>query len=332
MRFLRFIATVAFSTVVVLAIVDIFLRLTFPHFSRLQTDFSEPYLQRLIAADGKAAKVYVLGDSALWGYRLPAAEAATAILARRGWAVENLAFEGGSTANTYATVRALLGHGVRPATVIFNVNLKEFNVADSSYDTLHPAVKRLAWPWLTPSERGLLHRSAPETSDDTLDRILGRAWFLYGARSDIRDLLFGQPDAASAVRAVVNGISGEATRQTAQHLPTPERFVGTYDLAPLTSDNTEVIFLEKTVALLKGERIPAYAILTPTNHALLRDYIDVPDYRNQLTYVTRLLTRQNVHVLDYDGRFSAAEFIDNDHLTASGNVKLANLLERDVRR
>jgi hypothetical protein len=91
-----------------------------------------------------------------------------------------------------------------------------------------------------------------------------------------------------------------------------------------------VRFLEDTGALLRAERIPAYAVLTPTNHTLLHDYIDVPEYTQQLSYVARVLRAYGIVVLNYDRAFSAAEFLDNDHLTAAGNVHLAALLRDDI--
>jgi lysophospholipase L1-like esterase len=329
-RFARFLGKVALATVVTLALIDLVARLAVPHLLRLEADFSAAYLRRVVAADRAAGKVVVLGDSALWGYRLDPQVTAAAILSGKGWPIENLSYEGGSTANTYAVLRILTAAGVHPKLVIFNVNLKEFNADDSAYQTLHPAVERLAWPLLSPSERALLKPTAPQTLDAKIDRALGRVWFLYGARSDIRDLIFGQSDAADALKGVVNSLSGESAREAAAHVPTPDKFLGTYDLSPLDSKNVEVLFLHKIVDLLHDEHIPAVAILTPTNHTLLHDYIDTPDYQAQLAYVTRVLRASGVTVLNYDRRFVASEFLDNDHLTQAGNAKLATMLQKDI--
>ena len=39
-----------------------------------------------------------------------------------------------------------------------------------------------------------------------------------------------------------------------------------------------------------------------------------------------MLERAGIRVLDLDAAFRADEFIDNDHLTAEGNARLARLL------
>jgi hypothetical protein len=324
-RFVRFIGVALLSLVAALALVDAGVRAAFPSLPRLEDNFSAAYLTRVIERGGVTNHVVFLGDSVLWGYRLPASETATERLARRGVAVTNLSFEGGSMVNTYAMLRVMSARGAAPRAVVFNVNVKEFNAADSAYRTLYPAVETLAWDVLTPQERGLLKQTRPQSSDAAVDRGLSRWWGLYGMRAEMRELLFGAPDAATAIRGVLGDASGRNARTEAAHRPTAERFLGTYDLAPLAGDNVEVVFLRKTVALLAAAGIPAVAILTPANHALLHDYIDVPDYDAQLRYI-RAALGPRVRVLDYDRAFASAEFIDNDHLTAAGNARLADML------
>jgi lysophospholipase L1-like esterase len=160
-----------------------------------------------------------------------------------------------------------------------------------------------------------------------LDGWIGSIWHLYALRSDLREALFGEIDAAHALDGAVQRASGAEARAAAAHRPTPDRFEGTYDLSPLDGKNVSVHFLRETIALLAEEHIPALAILTPTNHTLLHEYIDVPEYRKNLAYVRALLAAGDARVLDLDARFPAAEFIDNDHLTARGNRRLAAALE-----
>ena len=325
MRFVRFLTITLAALIATLALVDVGVRAAFPVLPRLEANFSAAYLARTIDRGDLAKRVVFLGDSVLWGYRLHASETATERLARRGVRVANVAFEGGSIANTYAMLRLMAHRGVMPRAVVFNVNVKEFNAADSAYRTLYPAVEALAWEYLTPDERTLLKRTHRDTMDAAIDRVLSRWWGLYGMRSDIRELLFGQADATTAVQTLLGEASGRNARTEAAHRPTAARFLGTYDLTPLSNDNVEVIFLRKTVVLLAAMKVPAIAILTPTNHALLHEYIDVPDYEDQLRYV-RASLGPNVRVLDYDRAFTSGEFIDNDHLTAEGNHRLAGML------
>ena len=53
----------------------VFRALWHPHPTRLPEQFSTPYLNAYIDAERGAAPVLVLGDSALWGYELPATAA-----------------------------------------------------------------------------------------------------------------------------------------------------------------------------------------------------------------------------------------------------------------
>jgi len=329
-RFLALLAKVLLSMALTLALVDIAVRLILPREPRLEDNFSAAYLQRAIRGDGLARKTVFVGDSALWGYRVAVADAALTRLSRAGAPVENLSFEGGSVANSYALLRVLDTCGVRPKAFVFNVNLKEFNTADNQYRTLYPALEQLVWNDLSPVQRAVLAQTQKPTLDARIDRALSGVWALYGMRSDIREMLFGSADAAGAVAAVTHGLSGESARYAVLHKATPNRFLGTYNLAALTDANVEVLFLRELGARLGRERIPAYAILTPTNHRLLHDYIDVPEYDAQLSLVRRILVAQGITVLNYDRAFASSEFLDNDHLTAAGNAHLATLLRRDL--
>jgi hypothetical protein len=324
-RFVRLLALTLATFILALVGVDAVVRAAFPPLVRLQNNFSAAYLARVIQRGEPAGRTLFLGDSVLWGYRLPAADAAPTLLAQRGYRISNLSFEGGSIANTYVFLRLLYAENVKPQAVVFNVNIKEFNSADSAYRTLNPGLETLAWGDLAPDERALLLPTRKQTLDAGIDRALSKVWALYGMRSDLRELLFGHVDAVSALQDAIDDASGKNARTAAAHVPTADRFLGTYDLSPLTPDNVEVVFLRKTVALLQRWGVPAIAILTPTNHTLLHEYIDAPEYQAQLAYVTTIL-RPNVHVLDYDGAFPSGQFLDNDHLTAAGNRRLAQML------
>lgn len=329
MRFVRFFLGTLLTAIAALLLVDLGVRAGFPLLPRFEDSFSAAYLTRAIAK-GIAGRTVFLGDSVLWGYGLPAQDAAGTLLDQRGYPIANFSFEGGSMVNTYAMLRLLQARDARPARVVFNINVKEFNVADSAYNTLYPGLETLAWPLLSPAERALLVQTQKATLDARMDRALARVWLLYGMRSDIREELFDQPDAASAVQDEIETISGTKARSAAAHRPTADKFLGTYDLTPLSATNVEVIFLRKTIALLHAWHVPAIAILTPTNHALLHDYIDVPDYQSQLAYL-RKLCGTGVRVLDLDRAFAADEFLDNDHLTAGGNQRFAVMLEPYLR-
>lgn len=214
------------AVLAVLAASDLIVRAAVPHFARLQDNFSAAYLTRELDPQRLDGKTVFAGDSVFWGYGLPAKDAALSHLIAEGLPVENLSFEGGSTVNTYALLRLMQSRGIRPRAVVFNVNLKEFNAADSAYQTLYPGLERLTWPLLTADERQLLKATQRTSFDQQADRALSSVWALYGMRSDIREALFGDADAASAVKGAINGLSGEAARARMLHRPTPDKFLG----------------------------------------------------------------------------------------------------------
>ena len=82
-------------------------------------------------------------------------------------------------------------------------------------------------------------------------------------RTDVREALFGDVDLAHAVSNLVQHLTGASARADLAHRPTADRFEGTYDLGPLDESNVSVHFLERAADLLRAERIPAIAILTP---------------------------------------------------------------------
>jgi hypothetical protein len=205
----RALAAIAVA-IVLLAGIDAIVRLVLPHSVRLSDNFSATYLRREVDALRGTAPIVVLGDSALWGYGLPADRAAVTLLQRSGVPLENFSYEGGSPPNTYAMLRVLIAGGIRPRLLIFNVNQKEFNPADSAYQQLHPSVERLAWTILTPAERALLKPTQRNGPDDRLQRAVESIWQLYGVRADVREMLFHDVDAIHALQTAVERLSGHS--------------------------------------------------------------------------------------------------------------------------
>ncbi len=305
-----------------------------PSASRLPEQFSAGYLERYVASlRGRNDLVVVLGDSALWGYKLPADATAAEALARRlpGERVVNLSYEGGSPVNDEVMLRFLLAQGVRPKLVLFNVNTKEFNASDSAYRRLRPALALAADSQIVPSLRSVLDMQDHSAINDRASRFVERFWLLYRYRVDLRERVFGTDDFASWLKSLAEDVSGYNERYRRAHQPTPDAFEGTYDLSPIDASNVSYARLLAFADELRRERIPALGFLTPTNHTLLHDYIDSPDYRANLRTVQRALAARGVRTIDLDAKMPAGEFIDNDHLTASGNAQLAELLYPAVR-
>ncbi|HEV3156198.1 MAG TPA: hypothetical protein VGZ00_02510 [Candidatus Baltobacteraceae bacterium] len=302
--------------IVLVAAQNLTLAAYFPHLTRVATDFSSTYLRReLSALASSSPQTIFLGDSVVWGYRLPSDATAIARLTSEGFACRNFAFKSGSPPNFYALARLFQNSGVHPKAVVLEINQKVFNPADSSYASLHPAVADLASPLLSAEDRTLLKLQAPTGGiKRNLDTLLSSFWLSYAMRADIRGTFAGDGDVAP------------------EKPLTADQFEGTYDLMPLTERNVGVHFLVETVVLLRRSGVPVVAFLTPTNHTLLHDYIDSPAYRENGSYLRRILEQHGVRVLDLDASFSASEFLDEDHLTGAGQRRLAALLAGSLSR
>lgn len=319
-------------TLLLLVITDALLRLWHPNPTRLPQEFSATYLdRRLDDLRGRSPIVFV-GDSVLWGYKLPADESAPSVLQRLnpGLPFANLAYEGGSEANSAVVLRLLLLHDIRPRLVVLNLNVKEFNAADSAYKRLYPAVERAAASILTRRDRALLTMEPSAGMNGEINDAVESLWALYAMRTDIRESLFGASDASTAASDLLKRLDGTAAREAALHVPTPDKFLGTYDLTPIDEHNVEQQYFEELLTLCRQRHIPLLVFLTPTNHKLLHDYIDVPDYGANLAHLTATALRSGAHVLNFDRAIPAQHFLDNDHLDATGNLMLARLLDKSI--
>lgn len=287
----------------------------FPHLARVNTDFSPAYLQRelQLMADSRPQVVF-LGDSVLWGFRVKPEQTAIAILGSRGCRCENLSFKASSPPNYYALTRLMARNGVRPQLVVLEIDQRVLNQANSAYATLHPAVAKLAGPLLSPADRKMLAIGVNENGlQDTLGRIASSSSLLYAMRSDIQEVLAPPPDIVAS-----------------QH-PTADMFEGEYDLSPLSEQNVGLRYLEKTAGDLREAHIPVLAFMTPTNHALLHDYIDGPEYQSNVRYLQKMLEQRGARVLNLDRAFPGDDFFDNAHLRPAAQVRLAHLLQRAMR-
>lgn len=306
-------AVVAVVTVSIVTIQNALIDRYFVSLPRFVTDFSVTYFERnMHELQRQPPHVVFIGDSVLWGFALDPADTAVASLARNGCRCTNFAFKSGSPPNFYVMARAIEAAQLHPQAIVLEVNEKVFNESDPSYDHLHPAIEALAGPYLNPTERATLHveptRAGPKS---TLDSALTRTMLLYAMRSDIRETLYGDvPDPIAK--------------------PTTDQLEGVYDLSPLSNENVGIQFLEKTFAVFQRAKIPVVAFLTPTNHALLHEYIDNPSYRSNLHFLSELARAHGAKILDLDSVFEPRYFIDGDHLTAAGQTRLASTLAREI--
>jgi len=298
---LAIVATVALENAV--------LARAFPHLLRFTTDFSPAYLARELAyVRTQPPQTIFFGDSVTWGYRLPPAQNAVSLLEARGCACVNFSLKAGSPPNSYALARLLVADGIRPRAVVVEINQKAFNAADDTYQTLHPGIAALAAPLLTPGDRATLRGIPAGGPRAQLEHALDAVSLLYAMRSDVRETLYGDADTVAVPH------------------PTADLFEGTYDLSPLTPNNVGVRYLDATFRTLRAAHVPVVAFMTPTNHALLHEYIDAPQYRANVRYLVALARRDGARVYDWDDAFPGRLFFDNAHLTAEGQRRLAALL------
>ena len=285
----------------------------FPHMSRLATGFSPAYLQReLSALAAEPGQILFLGDSVVWGFRLQPQETAVSLLAAQGCACRNLAYKHGSPANYYALVRVLQGHGVRPRAVVIEVNRADFSPESSGYRSLAGAVAQFAEPYLDANDRATL-LSPRKGNRAKVDRVLGSMSVLYAMRLDIHEAMYGDNDPKPPP------LTAELRRRI-------------FDLPGLDETNVSVRYLKKTLEALRGAKTPVVAFLVPINHAALDAYVDRARYAHNSLYLKRLLARGGARVVDLDASFGASEFVDEAHLSAQGQARLASILAAELRR
>lgn len=320
-------------TLLLLGITDIAIGMRSGSGSRLSEHFSAYRLKHYVARVGNAHRaVLIVGDSVLWGYGLPVEDTAVARLRSKfpTTRIINAAYEAGTPINVDFLVRYLLAGGMYPRAVVFDLNPISFNEFGRSYNTLNAALQLLAIPALRePFDRGRLRADAAAEHPplwNRVDRFLELHWALYGSRVDIHQALFGDADA-------VTSLQDRFADQLGVAAPVPQGAIGPktpyaemYDLTPLTSGNVSYAYTDHLLRLLAAHHIPAIAILTPTNHGLLHDFIDVPAYDLNLRRLRALCRARGATVLDLDRSVTNEEFIDNTHLTKAGNEALAHAI------
>ncbi len=291
-------------------------RAYFPHLSRVNSDFSAAYLRReLQTMAASPPQTVFLGDSVLWGFYLKPERIAVSLIAAQGCRCRNLSFKASSPPNYYALTELLLHYGIRPKIVVLEIDQRVLNPANNAYRTLHPAVAELAAALLSAADRKVLGLApANDTMQSRFDRLASQLSLVYAMRADIRETLYPAGDTIPA-----------------QHL-TAGMFEGEYDLSPLTGENIGVRYLTKTADALRAARVPILAFMTPTNHALLHDYINGPEYTANAAFLQRLLERHGVRVLNLDRAFAGSAFYDSAHLKPPAQLRLAEILEKELVR
>jgi len=291
-------------TVALVALQNAALDAFFPQLSRVTHDFSPAYLSRYVGQmAAMPPQTIFMGDSIAWGYRLPDDANAVSILKSEGCACLNLAFNLENPTNEYALIRLMQHEGVRPKAIVLQLDQVAFNPQTMEYRALRDQVYEVTKGVLEPEDLALFH--APKSGfRDRLDRAFARVSRLYALRADAREALVGEPP------------------ERLSHVP----FRRFYSLAPLDERNVGIHYLERSLDLLRAAGTPVTAFLAPTNHVAFGADASDPRYLANAAYVERILAKHGARVLRLDALFGPGDFLDDVHLSAAGQRKLASIL------
>ena len=282
---------------------------------RLTTDFSPTFLRRELASEQLAkADIVFLGDSVLWGYNVRPQDTAVAQLISDGCACINLSYKASSPPNYFALTRLMRVNRIKPRRVVLEVDQRVFQHANSAYATLHPAVAELSGPLLDDADRRALASEGPPANLLSPFQALATSLFtVYAMRSDIREMLYPQPDVIPIQKAAADELFAE------------------FDLTPLDERNAGVHYLIKAIDELRERGIYVAVFMTPTNHQLLHKYIDGPEYQANVDYLIHLAATHGAHVANFDRAFSNDDFYDSSHLKPLAQRRFASMLSSVTR-
>jgi hypothetical protein len=278
-----------------------------PFQNHLNSDFSTAYLRRHLAElAALPPQTVFLGDGLVAGFRLPSSETAVSVLAGQGCACNNLAFKHGSPASYYALALLLRSNAVKPKTVVLEINQEQYNPQYFGYRRLPEPLAELAWPLFGPDDRAAL---VPPKHGlrQRLDRLAGRLSLVLAMRVDIKQILSGAMDPKPPP------MSDDVKRSV-------------YDPALLGPENVSVRYLERTLEVLHGMGTQVLGFSAPANHTVFDTVVNRRAYDINAAYLSQLLRRHRVRLLDLDQTMTAADFEDEVHLNAAGQGRLAALL------
>lgn len=309
------------------------------------------------AADPKASvapvlDVVLLGDSVLSSTNNPPGERVEDYLQPllrerlpgRAVRVWNLGRGGSRAADLYGAIRQLRAQAQRPSNdlfVVLNSNIIFFSQRHRSPAMLFPCLAD-HFPEDAAARALLKLPEGPRPLERRLTGVVTRAWFLYQQRRRINEVLFGGPPRDALRERLVYSLERLGLRPgptaaevydpnlpwTARGL-TAEQFRPNYDIVPFGSKEAVNEALSRHLAAwLRASDVPSFVFLTPQNHGLLGALLDNPGYHAATAAIAG--TFAGVPFRSYDGLVADPLFTDLDHLTASGNRRLAELLAEDL--
>ncbi|MDF2668811.1 MAG: hypothetical protein K0R67_1117 [Paenibacillus sp.] len=96
----------------------------------------------------------------------------------------------------------------------------------------------------------------------------------------------------------------------------------------LTENNPDIYFLNKIIAMQKGKQ--TLALLTGTNHEMMKEYVHKPQYVDNLTALDKYMSDQPVKYVNLEGRISNALFTDHTHFTPEGYEQLSEIIWNEL--
>jgi hypothetical protein len=321
--------------------------------SRVQWD---PLILNRFIADMRrfpGRKIAVLGDSVMAAFELPYWATTPGRLAQR-WAREDprlptrvydLAMDDSRPGDELAVLIDVLS--AHPDIVVIEMNIQMFSRAQAeakpfAYPYLHLVVQRLE-AYRSAARRLGLPETDPRVAAAT--RSAQQAWALYRYRELLDGILIGgaplervrgtppQPiDATREPTAIPSWAAQpwyERRDEAYFHARMGRAYVGTpFDEYP----NPSLFFAEQMVEYLNGHRVRAVVFLTPVNHALMDTLITPAEYAAHLRRLDRIFAGQSFVYFNAQDALADRFFLDDDHLTTTGHVRLAGLLYRAMRQ
>ncbi|MFO0576669.1 MAG: hypothetical protein U1A78_21905 [Polyangia bacterium] len=248
------------------------------------------------------------------------------------------------------------GHGRRPLVILLSSNVLFYSQRHRQPALLFPCLG----DWLDdePELRARLGLPAP-AAGALLDRIerrltvaLTRGLYLFQQRRRVSERLFGgdglPPRQALRERLVASArrLHGSPSPSTAgedvalRNRPWSERglkpsqFRAHYDLVPPGAPEATNLLASAHLARYLGAHpeLPVTVVELAQNHALVGPWTASPAYAALQDGLAARFTAAGVRVLRYDRHpaLRSNDFIDQDHLSAEGNRRLAALLAADL--
>ncbi len=301
--------------------------------------------------------VVFLGASPTWGHRIadprntfPAAFESAA--RRGGWpnTAYNLASNGQFVSDQY-----FIAKRVAPDSDVVFVQLTYHTFSAAAREGLamrYPELPALLEVDVSPSE-AVLAGVEPFSTDDASSRaseVLGSRWLLWRERDALNRALFGgTPQALLAREAASEDTSLTSLPDDAaqdgfasfEDLDPERRFIAIDRYAAdssfdIDSNDSEMRFLRKLVALLASHDKKAVFFMAPLNRTLIEEYelIDPEQYRANTDSIRSAVAEGGFLFLDFNtgpSRLGPDRFADISHTTDEGGRETGSLLFEEAR-